>query len=349
MTISLNPGLFRSYNNGNEWSNTRRSAAHGQESQPVSATGDVQASSGVVTLGKRQSPEETAAAILGHVQQGLSELKSQGADDERLMQRLEAAREGIARGYEEATRMLKDMGMLDDELQASIDSGRSMVDDGLASLERSITNPQAQLIAASDSLSMSNRLAMTIVTRDGDRVQVSFSQSSALQTAASSSGFSLSESSARGWQMQVSGSLSEAEQQALSDLFADVQDLSEQFFAGDIGAALDSAMSLGFDGSQLAAMSLDLTQKTVSTSTRAYGNVQQQLPTPQLESLKAPLAYYVDQYVSALDRAGALADPQQTVQDLVHQLLPDSERMSAWDAFHSGLNTLLTGKTAGTA
>merc|ERR1712000_498847 len=53
------------------------------------------ASSGPVTLGPRQSAEETAANILSHVQRGLQQLKAGGADAERLQQRLDAAREGI--------------------------------------------------------------------------------------------------------------------------------------------------------------------------------------------------------------------------------------------------------------
>ncbi|NBK21800.1 MAG: hypothetical protein EOM68_07225 [Spirochaetia bacterium] len=54
-------------------------------------------------------------------------------------------------------------------------------------------------------------------------------------------------SSQRSWNMEVAGSLSEAERTALTGLFDDVQSLSERFFAGDIGRALGDAMELPLD------------------------------------------------------------------------------------------------------
>ncbi|MDK2777878.1 MAG: DUF5610 domain-containing protein [Pseudomonadota bacterium] len=337
MTINLTPSMFRQQSSPFDW--TQRSSVAGQQSTAAKGVAGAEDASGVVRLGQRQSPEETAANILNHVRNGLSQLQAQGADNDRLLQRLEAAKAGIAKGYAEATGILDDMGMLDDDLQGSIADGRALVDQGIAELEQALLNPQSQSVAQSASLSASDSLSMTVMTRDGDRVQVSFAQNRASQWSSTENAFSMSSASSSGWQMQVNGNLSDAEREALAALFTDVQELSEQFFAGDIGAALGSAMELDISGTELASMSLNLTQKTVATATRAYSDVQPDLPTAELEAVKAPLAAYVDRYLNALDKASELADPQQAFRDLVQQMLPDNDRMQAWDLFHSGLNS----------
>jgi hypothetical protein len=69
--------------------------------------------------------------MLDHVQRGLDQLRARGADDGRIAQRLEAAKEGIAKGYDQAEQQLKDMGLLNDELKAEIDQGRELINQGL--------------------------------------------------------------------------------------------------------------------------------------------------------------------------------------------------------------------------
>lgn len=338
MAITINPSQFLyTGKTGNS-----RAAAPEKASETLSGALE-KALPGVVKATERQSPEETARNILKHVQTGLNQLRAQGADAGRLEERLQAAREGIAKGYAEATDILKGLGMLDDDMQGQIDQGRSLVDQGLEELSLGLQQPQSayRLSSASASLSVANQLSLQVLTREGDRVTVSFSQSQSSAAAVSSQGFSLMASAQQSWQMEVAGDLSPAETEALSALFNDVQSLSERFFAGDIGSALESAMTLGYDGSQLAALSLNLTQRTTITSTSAYSAVREQLPTPELESLKAPLASYVDSYLQALDKAGALADAPQTFSDLVQSLLPEESRMPVWQSFHDGLNQLL--------
>ncbi|MAD45204.1 MAG: hypothetical protein CMI02_15260 [Oceanospirillaceae bacterium] len=340
MSVHLNPTQF--------FSNTHRHAANvtpqvrqGQEGTPsreASARADV-ASSGPVTLGPRQSPQDTAENILNHVRQGLQQLQAEGAGSERLKERLDAARSGIEQGYQEATEMLRDMGMLDDDMQAGIDAGRQLVDDGLEQLDKAISTPVS--VAGQEAASLSNRLSLQVVTRDGDRVNVSFSQSASAAGAWNESASAMGFNAESGWQMEVVGSLDEDEHKALAGLMKDVQSLSEQFFNGDIGQALQSAGELGFSGDQLAAMSLQLTQTSVTSRSQYYQPQQPSLPTPELESLKAPLASYADQYATALEKLGVFERPESMVSELVHQLAGEDERIGMWDDFHQGLNSLL--------
>lgn len=346
MAINLNPGQFRLPDTKPSQPQVRSSQA--AEPEQVLTESLAKSLPGVVSVGEKQSPQETAENILRHVRNGLNQLRVQGADAGRLEQRLQAAREGIDKGYAEATDMLKGLGLLNDELKSEIAAGRELVNKGLDELAGNISNPQPEpvLTARTDSLQVANAFSLQVLTREGDRVTVSFSQTQGISQSRSAAGESMTLSSERSWSMEVAGSLSEAERTALTGLFDDVQSLSERFFAGDIGRALGDAMELGFDGTQLASMSLNLVQQTSVVSTRAYSQFQPQLPTSELESLKAPLASYVDSYLRALDKASPLANAAQTLQDLVQQMLPEESRLPVWQAFHHGINQLLGGAEA---
>ena len=297
----------------------------------------------------RQSPQRTADNMLDFIGRGVESLRASGASEQRVADRIAAAREGVARGYAEAEEILEARGLMTDELRQEIAAGRELVEEGINQLERGEQNTtgagQLNAVASSSALKVANSLTLDVVTRDGDTVTVSFSQAEQRSSQSGPGYFQASSSSSSAWQFEVEGNLDEAEQEALGNLFNSVQDLSERFFSGDLGGALEQAMSLGFDGNELASLSLNLTQQTVATSTKAYSQVQPQLPTEQLETLKAPLASYIDAYTRAIEQADALAKPEKTLQDLVNSLLPEEERLPIWNQFHQGLEA--AGKLSG--
>ena len=90
--------------------------------------------------------------------------------------------------------------------------------------------------------------------RDGNAVNASFSESSH---------FSL----------KVKGELDADELAAINDLLAQVGDLSETFFAGDIEQAFNMALNIGFDESEIARFSLNLTQSVQTKVQAVYENV----------------------------------------------------------------------------
>jgi hypothetical protein len=143
------------------------------------------------------------------------------------------------------------------------------------------------------------------------------------------------------WQMDVMGNLDEDEQEALGNLLQDIEKLSNSFFAGDLGGALEQAMQLGFDGNELASMSLNLRQESFSSVSRAYNSVQPQLPTPQLEGLSSPLLAYNDDYLSALEQAKSFAEPEKLLNDLVDQLFPDDHLKDIFQAYNQGLSNAM--------
>jgi hypothetical protein len=310
--------------------------------------------------GPTQSAQDTAANILAHVTAGIESLRNQGADEERIQQRIEAARSGISKGYADAEDMLDSMGLLNDEIKAQISASRKLVDDGLdalatpdsaaapvedvpASIETNMNITNQSVISESRVRGNSNSLSMQVITQDGDKVTVNFKYQQD-QFGVSNGSTSLSGSMfSQSFELDVEGSLDQGELNALSALFDDVKSLSDKFFGGDLGAALGEAMDLGFDGNELASMSLDLRQRSFSSVSRAYAAGAPSLPTPKLDSLQSPLAQYVDEYIKALDQASPLAEPRTTLQDMMQQWLPEKQKSDFYilQSFNQGLNRLL--------
>lgn len=303
-----------------------------------------------------QSPEVTATNILRHVYQSVEGLRAEGASEERIAERLEAAREGIAKGYGEARAILEDLGRLDESLAADIDKGEALIAEGLKQIEAGekpdlltpkvperddapqSATPTGFTLAGTRS---SQSLSLEVVTRDGDKVTVNFRQKEG-GISLTTPGMSLTASAfSSRFDMQIDGNLDEGELNALQTLFDDVGKLSETFYGGDLGAALEDAMQLGFDGNELASMSLELRQRSFSSVSRAYGESGPSLPTQRLESQQNMITDYVKSYTEALDRARPLAEPKDTLQKMLEALAPDESRLDALRQFNDGLSKLL--------
>jgi hypothetical protein len=317
-------------------------------------------SSSGLQLADKKGAQDVANTMLDHVQRGLDQLRARGADDSRIEQRLEAAKEGIAKGYDQAEQQLKDMGLLNDELKAEIDQGRDLINQGLDQMmsgqsqgnttdsDVSTRMPDFSSSRYSSQASQQNSMSLELMTKDGDKISLSFRQSAESFSYTEQQGHQYI--SAAGfeqgteWQMDVIGNLDEGEQAALSNLLKDVEKLSSTFFSGDLGGALEQAMQLGFDGDELASMSLNLRQESFSSVSRAYNSVQPKLPTAELENLSSPLLAYNDDYLSALEQAKSFADPQSLLNALVEQMFPDDNLKDIFQAYNQGLNNAVNNR-----
>jgi hypothetical protein len=317
-------------------------------------------SSAGLQLGDKKGAQDVATTMLDHVQRGLDQLRARGADDGRIAQRLEAAKEGIAKGYDQAEQQLKDMGLLNDELKAEIDQGRELINQGLdqmASGQYGKDNKEAEVNTRmpamassrySSQASQQNSMSLELMTKDGDKISLSFKQSAQSFSYAEQQGHQYISSAGfeqgTEWQMDVMGSLDEGEQEALSNLLRDVEKLSGTFFSGDLGGALEQAMQLGFDGDELASMSLNLRQESFSSVSRAYNSVQPKLPTADLENLSSTLLGYNEDFLSAIEQAKSFADPKQLLNDLVDQMFPDDHLKDIFQAYNQGLDNAMNSR-----
>ena len=357
---SFSSAGFQNY--GKSLGNLQRSPQESSQSQGV-ANRSAQANKSAEVADTKsaqpvstQSPEVTATNILRHVYQSVEGLRAEGASEERIAERLEAAREGIAKGYGEARSILEDLGRLDESLAADIDKGEALIAEGLKQIEagekpdllapKVSGSDDAQQTSAPSGFTLagtrsSQSLSLEVVTRDGDKVTVNFRQKEG-GISLTTPGMILTASAfSSRFDMKVEGNLDEGELNALQTLFDDVGKLSETFYGGDLGAALEEAMQLGFDGNELASMSLELRQRSFSSVSRAYGESGPSLPTQRLESQQNMITDYVKSYTEALDRAKPLAEPRDTLQKMLEALAPDESRLDALRQFNDGLSKLL--------
>jgi hypothetical protein len=187
-----------------------------------------------------------------------------------------------------------------------------------------------------------------LMTKDGDRISLNFKQSAqsfsyAEQQGSQSMTVAGFEQGTE-WQMDVIGNLDEGEQAALTNLLQNVEKLSTSFFSGDLGGALEQAMQLGFDGNELASMSLNLRQESFSSVSRVYNSVQPKLPTSELENLSSSLLGYNDSYLTALEQAKSFADPETLLTALVDQMFPDENLKDIFQAYNQGLNNAVNNR-----
>lgn len=85
---------------------------------------------------KVPSPKDVAATVLGFVENRLNSEKAAGASTERLSDLLSQARAGVEKGYAQAEKDIKGLGLMTDELAEEISKGFDQISLGLNDLEQ---------------------------------------------------------------------------------------------------------------------------------------------------------------------------------------------------------------------
>jgi hypothetical protein len=279
------------------------------------------------------TPAAVADRILGFVETAITQRAGSTVEAQSM---LEQAKEGIEKGFKEAREILENMPQMNDEINALIDETESLVSKGLESLENiTIDTPRqqqiGQLISESASLSsqftQSSEASIQIVTQDGDQIDVSFSafvQASASQSVAIDqqgvpATFDASFESSASFQFSVQGNLDEGERKAVNELLEDVGELANKFFNGDVQAAFNASLELGFDSEELKSFAVDFQQTTTFEVAQAYQRTEQ-LSDP-LATSSAPAASIPSSSipVSPVATGPVLASPAPAI-DVLSQL-----------------------------
>ncbi|PZW43291.1 DUF5610 domain-containing protein [Pseudomonas sp. URMO17WK12:I2] len=282
------------------------------------------------------SPEKVADRVMGFVEQRLKSEAASGADPEKLQKLLDQARSGVQKGFDDARKMLDGMGLLKDKVAADIDDTFKRIEQGFAGLDKLYGAAPAASGNSGVTPTTSDRFAavaesfeLNITTRDGDRLRVSVAQASAAWSRTEGSGSQSGSLQIGGWQVEVEGELDDQEKAALGKLFDQVQDLSNSFYSGDMAGAFDRAMALDMDSSQLASMSLRLTQTSVRQATDTYGSVSNQGGQPA-SATNGALTDYAQGLLDALRTADAwVSDGKGLLQDLLKGGFSLDERFDA--------------------
>lgn len=253
------------------------------------------------------SPATVTDRILSFIEQRLAQEKANGASDEVLQQRLQQGMEGVRKGMQEAREELESRGMFNGKVRDDYFETFGRVQQGLDDIAERLSGTSAttptevppsgnvvtgpvevvatgtQWSASSVAVSASREFAMEVTTRDGDVVKINVS--SARDFAAlvanfenedvSAEGFDATLSGEDNFSFTVEGELDEGEMSALTDLFAQVNDIAETFYGGDVEAAFEQAMAVGYDQNELAGFAANMTQTQIVAVTQAYVGVAQ--------------------------------------------------------------------------
>lgn len=296
--------------------------------------------------------DRAAGNILLFIENRLLADAADGASKEQLQSRLEAGLQGFLQGFGEARSQLQDMGLLTEELDAEIGQTYEKVLKGLSALAETLelddsaireaqTNgpnggeatpaedPGLELDspAAIDPTSIEGLVKarrsfeFTVLTREGDQVTIRAGSQYAAGAWANAGGVGAASSSRQWLDFTVQGDLNADELAAINDLLGQVNDLSDQFYAGDFDGAFEAALALNFDADDIAGFALDLRQSLVQKVQKTYGQPQ----TPVQGQLQT-FVDMADQIKAALESARQFLEPITLLNNLLEQSLGKAER-----------------------
>ncbi len=229
--------------------------------------------------------EEVANNVLGMVQNRLKQAAADGADHEQLQSLLEEAKSGIEQGASEAKEYLQSMGMLNDSVEEGINQVKDLLSEALDSEldSNDLDVDRAGMIEAMHRFEQSaeSSFELQVMTQDGDQVSLKFSQTNSEQS------FLSYQKSANGeefisnhdaisdsrFELSVEGDLDEDELAAITDFTQNIQQVSENFFDGNVQAAFEQGMQLGFDTREIAGFALELEYSQSSVATTRYREI----------------------------------------------------------------------------
>ena len=261
--------------------------------------------------------EEVAKNVLNFVGGVIRGAKQGGMADDKLTELFEQARSGVLKGVEMAKKDLA--GFMNDDISNGIIKSQELIENGIKSLEEEIFGKKpgeqgiSEVYSEEAKYSRQENGDLTIKTRDGDEVTISFESLQQFQynrdiaitrqlneankpqepqkdtakadedkkEADNNKPVSTQVTQAESYQhfeksglsFSVKGELDEGELKAISDLVGDTAKLADEFFNGDVDKAFDQALKLGFDDKELTGFALNLTKVEQVQVTRAYGQV----------------------------------------------------------------------------
>ena len=314
------------------------------------------------------TPDKVADRILSFIGAAFANIPA--GDKSGQLERLEQARKGVEKGFNDAKEILEGLGAFKDgiaenanktydliqngldKIAANIESGASVLD-GLFSKNGLQAGQSNEAVSLERSTSSKQSFEFELTTRDGDKVTINVSQSNASHDAVSvnNSGdestttFSSSRLSESGYSISVQGNLDEGEMSAIDSLMKKLTDVSDKFFSGDTQGALDKVSNLGYNTSEIASFSLDLNTVQQTRETAVYQQVGGTSQNASINQLIQPLQDYASklgeahqQFIDSLSQQGegrfqALLNQ---ITDINH-IFPDKNSMNQFNELNTAL------------
>ncbi|WP_102798811.1 DUF5610 domain-containing protein [Bowmanella denitrificans] len=307
--------------------------------------------------------EEVAKNVLRFVGGAIRHAQSKGMDDEKLTEMFEQARSGVLKGVQMAEKDLA--GFMNEEISTGIKKSRELIEDGIKNLENEIFGNKeeeddqiALRYTESVSYSRQDSSELTVRTRDGDEVTISFddlrqfelNRSLVLRSQAEkeqakdnadaektnstesdedeSSSFNVrAEQRTLFYQkneygFSVKGELDEEELKAIGDLVDKTADLADEFFNGDVEKAFEQALKLGFDETELTGYALQLSRQEQTRVTQTYEAVQHgDDKFKEMEGYAKQVSHYLDKMLDMVEQSRQKLQDDNSFDNLINGLV----------------------------
>ena len=185
----------------------------------------------------------------------------------------------------------------DDDID-EVDDAVNKIDDGIDELDVDIArNRESSASVLEVDTRLKQRSTIRIRTQEGDIVKLDLKRIDSLSArdamVSNEDGFVTSTevalSSRSRMMMRVKGDLNESELAAIQGVFAQAEEIANQFFGGDIGAAFNVVQGFEFDTEQLARVNMRFRMREVSNVSYVERTTAQPAPLPQQPVVDAGL------------------------------------------------------------
>ncbi|MBK1721350.1 hypothetical protein CKO23_03665 [Thiocystis violacea] len=233
------------------------------------------------------TPEKVAERIGKFVALGLENAKAQGKSEEEVQALYDSAMKGVKQGFKEAKDILKNLDVLNGNVKDQVEATEKATFETLSKLAPNQKTESAggtQAMAVAARYQRADDFELTLQTRDGDTVRVSFSQDLDAQGSFAyaqddqgnrASVLDVSRNEQTGYSFSIEGDLSADEIDAIQSLVRDVGQVANDFFGGDVQKAFDEVSDIDFDESQLASMNLHMSRTEQFSAAQRYQETQQ--------------------------------------------------------------------------
>lgn len=240
-----------------------------------------------------------ANSVLGFVNNRLDHAAAEGKAQDQLQSLREQAKSGVEQGIKEAREALQGMGLLSSSIDEGISQMRAKIFQGLeAASTVGLAQPRDRLIEADHYVELFNdsSFELQVKTQDGDLVTIQIQQQEreeggfSLRKMDDENQFNLQHAKVSQTQLihSVEGELDEDELGAINSLVEDIRQLSNDFFDGNVQAAFEQGLSLGYNPEEIAAFSIELYHSVTSLATTRYREISalDSMVTPKLPGLE---------------------------------------------------------------
>ena len=178
-----------------------------------------------------------------------------------------------------------------------------------------------------------------LTTKEGDKVTIKATASEGLAVESGRAGrgnssisaLNASYSASQSFSLLIDGDLSEAELSAINDLLGRVNELAGQFFAGNLDAAFDQAVNLGYDAEQIGNFSLNLAQVEIQQVTQAYQTFEPNRASGNADKSNLladrllPLGNFIKDLLESVEQASEFSEPKQLLTTMAEKITGEGE------------------------